>query len=104
MKKWAPSLAMAVTMLAISTPAYAEVGNAGYVGLGAGIAMGFAVLGGGLGQGMAARGMYESVSRNPAAAGKLNTPFFVGMAFIESLVLFAFAVAMYAMIFGPKAV
>ena len=28
--------------------------------------------------------MLESVSRNPQAAAKLNAPFYVGMAFIES--------------------
>jgi F-type H+-transporting ATPase subunit c len=51
------------------------------------------VLGGGVGQGLTARGMLESVSRNPQAAGKLNAPFYVGLAFIESLALFAFVVS-----------
>jgi len=71
----------------------AASGNIGWVGVGAGLAIGLAGLGGGLGQGNAARGMYEAVSRNPQAAGKLNAPFYVGMAFIESLVIFSFVIA-----------
>jgi F-type H+-transporting ATPase subunit c len=55
--------------------------------------MGLGALGGTLGQGMAARGAYESISRNPNAASKLNAPFYVGLAFIESLVLFSLVVA-----------
>jgi F-type H+-transporting ATPase subunit c len=88
-------LPVALALLFVSTPALAQDGAsaAGYIGLGAGVAIGFAALGGGIGQGTAARGMYESVSRNPQAAGKLNAPFYVGMAFIESLVIFAFVIA-----------
>lgn len=94
MKKWIPVLAVLVAVLT-SDVAFAQeaVAARAYFGLGAGIAMGLAALGGALGQGMAARGMYESLSRNPNAAGKLNAPFYVGMAFIESLVLFTFAIA-----------
>lgn len=95
MKKWIPVVAAALGLLFVSTPALAQDGatNMGLFGLGAGLAMGLAVLGGGLGQGLAARAMLESVSRNPRAASKLNAPFYVGMAFIESLVLFTFAIA-----------
>jgi len=91
--KWIPvALVMAIALLT-SDIALAE-GDAykGYVGLGAGLGMGIAVLGAGIGQGMTARGMLESASRNPAAAGQLNAPFYVGMAFIESLVLFTLVV------------
>ena len=42
---------------------------------------------------MAAKAAYESISRNPQAAGALNAPFYVGMAFIESLVLFTLVIA-----------
>lgn len=95
MKKSILVLAVAVAMLLVSDAAYAQDAMAwrGSYGLGAGLAMGIAALGGALAQGMAARGMYESISRNPSAAGKLNAPFYVGMAMIESLVLFTFAIA-----------
>lgn len=95
MKKWMSVLVVAVALLLVSDVAYAQeaVEARAYFGLAAGIAMGLAALGGTLAQSNAARGMYESVSRNPNAAGRLNAPFYVGMAFIESLVLFTFAIA-----------
>jgi F-type H+-transporting ATPase subunit c len=89
MKKSLSVLPAILPLLLVSTPAFAAGDN-----LGAGITMGLAVLGGALGQGMAAKGMFESLSRNPAAAGKLNAPFYVGLAFIESLCLFALVVAL----------
>ncbi len=98
MKKFLTVLPVMAAMLLLGNTAFAQeaaaatysfdVGN-----LGSGITMGLAVLGGAIGQGMAARGMYESVSRNPQAAGALNAPFYVGLAFIESICLFALVVA-----------
>jgi F-type H+-transporting ATPase subunit c len=67
--------------------------NQGYIAIGAGLAIGLAALGGTLGQSNAARANYESIARNPQAADKLNTPFILGLAFIESLVIFAFVIA-----------
>lgn len=64
-------------------------GSFGLVGLGLGLMMGLAVLGGTLGQGKAVSMALESTGRNPAASGKMNLFFFVGLALIESLVLFA---------------
>jgi F-type H+-transporting ATPase subunit c len=91
MKNFVAVLPMALVLLLVSQNAFAEDPNGESIG--AGIAIGLAVLGGGVGQGLAARGMLESVSRNPQAAGKLNAPFYVGLAFIESLALFAFVVS-----------
>lgn len=90
--KWTPVAAVAA--LALLAPSVAFAADAdpnmwrGYVGIGFGLAMGLAVVGGTLGQGMAASSAFQAIARNPAAAGKLNAPFFVGMALIESLVLF----------------
>jgi len=61
--------------------------------LAAGIAIGLAVLGGALGQGRAAAAALEGISRNPGAAARIQTPMILGLALIESLVLFAFAIA-----------
>lgn len=61
--------------------------------LGAGLAIGLAVLGGGLGQGKAAAAALEGISRNPGAAPRIQTPMILGLALIESLVLFAFLIA-----------
>lgn len=61
--------------------------------LGAAIAIGLAVLGGALGQGRAAAAALEGISRNPGATSRIQTPMIIGLALIESLVLFAFAMA-----------
>ncbi|MCC6217077.1 MAG: ATP synthase F0 subunit C [Polyangiaceae bacterium] len=61
--------------------------------LAAGLAIGLAVLGGALAQGRAAAAALEGISRNPGAAPRIQTPMILGLALIESLVLFAFAIA-----------
>lgn len=61
--------------------------------IGAGIAMGLAVLGGGIGQGRAAASALEGIARNPSAASKIQTPMLIALALTESLVLFALLVA-----------
>ena len=94
MKNFVAVLPVALVLLLIGGNAFAqENGDPNGESIGAGIAMGLAVLGGAVAQGLTARAMLESVSRNPHAAGKLNAPFYVGLAFIESLALFAFVVS-----------
>jgi F-type H+-transporting ATPase subunit c len=93
MKNFVAVLPVALVLLLVGENAFAQSADVNGESIGAGIAMGLAVLGGAVGQGLTARGMLESVSRNPQAAGKLNAPFYVGLAFIESLALFAFVVA-----------
>ncbi len=85
----------------LSTSAFAQTAAAGankfdaqaMAALGAGVAIGLAVLGGGMGQGRAAAAALEGISRNPGAAGRIQTPMILGLALIESLVLTAFAIA-----------
>jgi F-type H+-transporting ATPase subunit c len=79
---------------AFAQDAGAAGGGAGAAAaIGAGIAIGLAVLGGGLGQGRAAAAALEGISRNPGAAPRIQTPMILGLALIESLVLFAFLIA-----------
>jgi F-type H+-transporting ATPase subunit c len=61
--------------------------------LGAGLAIGMAVVGGALGQGKVVGSMLESFGRNPSVGGKLLTPMMIGMVLIESLVILAFVIA-----------
>ncbi len=90
-------LPVAAALLVFSAPAFAQDGGGdswkGYVGLAAGLAMGLAVLGAGLGQGRIAGSAMEGMSRNPQAGGDIRTAMLLGMAFPESLVLFALAIA-----------
>ena len=91
-------LGLSVAILALVEPAFAQhaeaAGGASLGQLGAGFGIGIAALGGALGQGKLMASLVESVSRNPGAAGQMNTPMFVGLAFIESLVIFAFVICM----------
>ncbi len=63
----------------------------------AGLAIGLGALGGALGQGRATAAALEGISRNPGAAGRIQTPMILGLALIESLVLFAFLIAFLLM-------
>jgi len=73
--------------------AAAHSGGMDLAGMGAGIGLGLAALGGGLGQGRTATAALEGIARNPAAADKVFTPMIIGLALIESLVLYAFVIA-----------
>ena len=91
---------LAVSTIFMAVPAMAQGadlnaaigGSVGMVGLGVGIMMGLAVLGGTLGQSKAAAMALEGIARNPAVSGKLTVPFILSLALIESLVLFAFLI------------
>lgn len=64
-----------------------------YASLGAALAIGLAAFGGALGQGKTAVAALEGIARNPAAQGKIFVPMIIGLALIESLVLYAFVIA-----------
>ena len=94
MKKFKALTLTLVSVLAAPALALAEGEASVYAPLGAGLAIGIAALGGALGQGKVASAIAEAIGRNPSAAGKLNLPFFVGLALIESLVILGFVVAL----------
>lgn len=52
-------------------------------------ALGVAVFGGTQAQSKAATAALEGIARNPAAADKIQTPMILGLALMESLVIFA---------------
>jgi F-type H+-transporting ATPase subunit c len=65
-------------------------GPAGWaVGIGAGFGIGVAVLGAALGQGKIGAAFMDGVSRNPGAYKSMFTPLIIGLAFVETLVLFS---------------
>lgn len=53
------------------------------------LAIGLAAIGGALGQGKLVAAALEGIARNPGAAGQIQTPMILGVAFVESLVIFA---------------
>jgi F-type H+-transporting ATPase subunit c len=77
-----------VTTLALAAPALAEDGGAIITtdGMKA-LAIALAVFGGTAAQGKVIAAALESISRNPGAAGEMKQPWFLALAFIESLVI-----------------
>ena len=63
-------------------------GGADWKGAAMAIALGLAAIGGALGQGKAISAALEGIARNPSAQDKIFTPMILGLAFIESLVIF----------------
>jgi F-type H+-transporting ATPase subunit c len=85
---------LAMPFVASAAPAAggAKDANMG-VAIAMAIAIGLAALGGGIGQGRAASAALEGICRNPSSSDKVFTPMLLGLAFIESLVIFALVIA-----------
>ena len=108
MKRSIKILSSALTVLVIlgiSTAAFAQgvdasavktqgLANAyGMIAMAAGLAIGIAALGGGIGQGRAAAAALDGIARNPGAAGQIGGRMILGLALIESLVIYALIIA-----------
>jgi F-type H+-transporting ATPase subunit c len=93
------TLLMAFSLLILfGVQAFANEGGAAvasdpYASLSAALAIGIAAFGGAIGQGRTATAALEGIARNPAAQGKIFVPMIIGLALIESLVLYAFVIA-----------
>ena len=90
--------AIAVMIAATSAFAQGEAGAAaaaatasasGVKAIAAGVGFAIAVVGGALGQSRIGAAACEGAARNPGAAGKIQVMMILGLALIESLVLFA---------------
>jgi F-type H+-transporting ATPase subunit c len=89
----------AFTLAVLASPAVFAAdgstgGGGGLVAIGAALAIGLAALGGGLGQGRAAASALDGIARNPQASGKIFVPMIVGLALIESLVIYGLLIAL----------
>ena len=67
--------------------------DSGLIAIAAGFGIGIAALGGGIGQGKAAAAALDGIARNPGAADKIRGPMILGLALIESLVIYALIIA-----------
>ena len=65
--------------------------------LAAGLSIGIADLGCGIGQGHTGRGALEGIARNPGAYSKIFTPMIIAFALIESLAIYALLVSLLAL-------
>jgi F-type H+-transporting ATPase subunit c len=95
MSKLISFFAVAAAALLLSPVVYAAdgaAGGGGMVGVGAGLAIGLAAMGAGIGQGRQGGAAMEGIARNPQAAGKIQTNMIIALAFTEALALYGFAV------------
>lgn len=82
----------AVPVLAQGGAPVAPDNNVGLKALAAGVGFAIAVFGGALGQSKIGAAACEGAARNPGAAAKIQTMMILGLALIESLVLFALVI------------
>jgi len=64
-----------------------------WIGIAAGIGIAIAAFGGALGQGRTASSALTGIARNPGASGKIFTPMILGLALIESLVIYSLIIS-----------
>jgi F-type H+-transporting ATPase subunit c len=101
MKKKMLGLLSAVTTLLVVSSAFAQDAAAEGTGfevqkwglMAAGLGMSIAAFGGALGQGKAAAAALEGIARNPSASDKIFTPMILGLALIESLVIYSLVIS-----------
>ena len=68
---------------------------------GAGLAIGLGTIGTGIGQGITVGKALEAMARQPESAGLIQTNMIIGLAIIESLAIYALAVAMILLYANP---
>ena len=111
MSKFRMLLFAVVGILASSMSVFAQGGGEAadnmfsvnkYRAIAAGIGFAIAVFGGALGQSRIGAAACEGAARNPGAAGRIQTMMILGLALIESLVLFALLV-IFAVVKGVVA-
>lgn len=83
---------LALPMFAQEEAAVAE-GDAAWFAIAAAFVLGIAALGGAIGQGRAVSAACEGIARNPGAAGAIRLAMIIGLALIESLVIYALVIA-----------
>lgn len=64
-----------------------------WIALAAGFGIAIAAFGGALGQAKTAATALDGIARNPGAAGKIFTPMILGLALIESLVIYSLLIS-----------
>jgi F-type H+-transporting ATPase subunit c len=87
---------MASPLMALAQAAPGDQGGGlkgGLLALGAGIGLGVAAMGCGIGQGRIGASAMESIGRNPNSTNQLFVPMIIGLAFVESLTLYALVIA-----------
>jgi len=99
MRNILPRLFVFLVILLSAAPAFAAEEMAdggsvrGVIAIATAIAIALAAFGGALGQGTAVNAAMQGIARNPSAAGKIMTNMIIGLAMIESLVIYGLVIA-----------
>jgi len=110
-KKLSFSTLMSAFMLcALSTAAYAAGDEIALAGLKyftisvftAGFAIALAAFGGSIGQGWSIKNAVEGIARNPESSGKVTVTLLIGLAMIESLVIYTLVIALILIYAHPQ--
>ncbi|HDQ25353.1 MAG TPA: ATP synthase F0 subunit C [bacterium] len=116
MKKFAVGLLAAVFVIGIAGVVFAaDAGAAGEAGkaskdsvqffaftvMAAALGVGIGALGCGLGQGIATGQAAEALARQPEAGGKIQTMLIIGLAFMESLTIYALVIGLILIFANP---
>lgn len=106
MKKSKKLVFLVAALLALfAAPALAQDGEASdaegggasaadLAALGAGLGIGIAAAGGAIGQGRATSEACAGLARNPGAGGRIQIVLLIGLAFMESVVIYALVIAL----------
>jgi F-type H+-transporting ATPase subunit c len=99
-KKILTGLSAAMTTFLVALPAYAQGASAvalsdrdKWIAIAAGLGIAIAAFGGALGQGRTAATALDGIARNPGASGKIFAPMLLGLALIETLVIYSLIIA-----------
>jgi F-type H+-transporting ATPase subunit c len=79
---------------AAAQPAGLDTSVKQMIALAAGLGIAIAAFGGALAQGRSVAAALEGIARNPGASGKIVTPMIIGLAMIESLVIYSLVVSL----------
>ena len=95
-----------VAMVAVAALAFAAEGKMdssalGLTCLAAAFGMAIAAAGCGIGQGMGLKAACEGTARNPEAGGKIMVTLILGLAFVESLAIYALVVNLILLFANP---
>jgi F-type H+-transporting ATPase subunit c len=98
---------LATLILVTSAPfAFAAEGGGGsgamtYMALGCVVGLGLAAYGGGIGMGNAISGALGAMARNPGFYGKIFPTMLIGLALIESLVIYTLVIVLILLYANP---
>jgi F-type H+-transporting ATPase subunit c len=79
---------MLMSVLGMIVNLAADPAARNYLGLGLALGLGIAAMGGAMGQGRAVAGATEAVARQPEAGGRIQGMMIIGLALIETLVIY----------------